>query len=277
MGVIFLLVFLPYLIFTISRGAHRAAWVLVLFGLFSLHYLLRRLRWPSWYIVVTFFPIVILFNITGVDRQAWFKIFGGSASVDAFVEKSIDRIIEEKSKDDVSDFENNVFSVYLYSEMVSFELGKTYYNNWLIASLPRIIFENKDDYLLELNIAHSNQKKLAGACSGIYIDFYRNFGMVGIVFGCVFFGVICRASWELLNTFLRSGPSYHYILLLYSGMITYFPQLLRDGINSMFSGYFFILTPIAIIILLSNRKNNLLLPKYSRRVVFQHNNKSRKI
>ncbi len=245
-----------YLFFTVSRGFHRASWVLLLFGLISLWLILKRRNWPPLKVVVWVIPLLIIFNISAIDRQAWLKIIEERQSAQEYMEEATKIVADSVAqKSDISNFEYNVLLVYLYPEKVPYEYGRNYFNEWLVSALPRVIFTDKDDYKITTNIAKtSDLMNTFGPCSGLYIDFYQNFGIIGMILGCGLFGIALRLIWQMVLTYGSTGNNnYSYIILLYAGIISYLPELLRNGIVTLVSGYFFHLTPILIVIFFSNR------------------------
>jgi hypothetical protein len=242
---------LGYLAFIMLKGWHRAGWVLYLFGLLSLWFILRKRRWPPLKLLVALTPLVIVFNISAIDRQAWFKIIEEGYSVQYFADQAMGRMDRNMAKDDISDYEFNTFQAAIYPDKIPYEWGKPYINAWIVSALPRSIFKDKDRYFLNTNISHYNDVLLtSGPCTGIYFDFYRNFGIAGIIIGCFLFGTALQGVWYLLVKYAGKGTGYQFISLSYAGFITFFPQLLRDGLESLVSGYFFIFTPILLTLML---------------------------
>jgi hypothetical protein len=250
---------LGYLGFIIMKGWHRAGWVLYLVGLLSLWFILQKRRWPSLKLLLALAPLIIVFNIAGIDRQAWFKIVEEGYSVKYYIDLAIERIAQNKDKGDLSDYEFNTFQVAIYPEKIPYEWGKAYVNAWIISAIPRSVFKEKDKYFLTTNISTRNEVLLtAGPCTGIYFDFYRNFGIPGTIIGCFLFGTILQGIWYLLLKHADKGTGYQFITLGYAGFITFFPQLLRDGLESLASGYFFIFTPILLTLFFSWMQNRAL-------------------
>jgi hypothetical protein len=250
---------LSYFFFILMRGWHRAGWVLFLFGLLSLGFILQRRRWPSVKLLLALSPLIIVFNMTGIDRQAWFKIVEDGYSVEYFVGQALERIAENKVKSDISDYEFNTFQAALYPDRIPYEWGRPYVNAWIVSALPRSVFKDKDNYFLTTNISNYNEVLLtSGPCPGIYFELYRNFGIPGIIIGCFIFGTLLQGAWCLLLKYGDKGIGYQFVSLTYAGFITFFPQLLRDGLESLVSGYFFIFTPIVLTLVLSQMQNRAL-------------------
>jgi len=247
---------LGYMSFNLFKGFHRAGWVLFFFGITTLHYLLLNRRWPSWKIIVLLIPLSFAFNMSGADRSSWRNILEAGESTKVYVDKSIDRLKGSLYQNDISPFEYNAFQATLYPEEISYELGRGYFNAWIVMALPRVIFKNKDQYMLKTNISQRRDvTKTVGLCSGFYFDIYRNFGPLGVVLGCLFFGVLLSLLWNWVNLYATSSGGYEYIKLIYAGLIMFLPQLLRDGLGSLTQCYFFIMTPILLSLIFSRNNN----------------------
>lgn len=240
----------------ILKGWHRASWLLALFGLASLRLIQQNRRWPSLAMVLSALPLLLIFNISAVDRQAWMNIIEEEHSLTYYVEQALERITEKKAKSDISNYEYNTFLAMLYPERIPYEWGRVYLNNWIISALPRIIFKNKDQYMLTTNISITDDAYYTvGPCQGIYLEFYTNFGISGIVLGCFLMGLFLRSFWIFLLKYSSGGMPYEYSFLLYAGILTFFPQLFRDGLITMVAKYFFLLTPILLVLLFSKKIN----------------------
>ncbi len=250
-----LAVFGGYFIFALLRGWHRASWVLCLLGLLTIWLVQRGRRWPSYRFLLAAIPLFIIFNISAVDRDAWKYIVKDKNILDYYIKMAEKRFLEGKmTTADTGNYPFNTFNVMLYSEKISFEYGAEYFNAWIIRPLPRVIFKNKDSYFLPTNISKTNDIYLtAGPTTGLYINYYCNFGTAGVFVGCYVFGIIMRMIWNIFYYYYASG--YKYILLLFSSFITFFPQLLRDGINSAPANYFFIFTPIILTIYFTGNRS----------------------
>jgi hypothetical protein len=245
-----------YLFFSILRGWNRAGWVLLLFGLVSMELIRQGPRWPPIKYVVCAIPLFIIFNIAGADRRAWNAVLEEGRPSREYIEKGVDRIGGEGIKNDISNYEYNTLQVLHYHRGVPFEFGRTYYNGWLVAALPRVVFKDKDSYMLPLNISKvrdSAFRYTIGSCTGIYIEFYQNFGVPGIIVGGFLFGMALHMLWLIFQKCVSTEISHKYFILLYAGIIAYLPLLMRDGLVSLFSGYFFVLAPILVTLLLSRK------------------------
>lgn len=249
-----------YLLFAIFKGHHRAGWVLFLFGLFCFWLLLKQLRWPPRWTLIPAIPLLailfVIFNISAVDRSAWRKIIDEGYSVDWFADRARDRVVERGVRNDISTYEFDIYRVVLYPDKLPYEWGAGFFNSWVVAALPRAIFKNKNSYMLQDNlhlIGDGSLHHTAGACDGLYIGFYYNFGIIGMMICCFLFGVIMRACWELVCRYPARSPAYQYVPLIYAGLLCYYPQLLRDGLTGLVPNYFFILTPIFIVLFINRR------------------------
>jgi len=245
-----------YLIFSMLRGWHRAGWVLLLVGLVSLELIRRDRQWPALKYVACAIPLFIIFNISGADRRAWKIMIEEGRPSQEYIEKGVDRIGGEGIKNDISNYEYNTLQVLHYHQGVPFEFGRTYFNSWLVAALPRVVFKNKDSYMLPLNISKVRDpafRYTIGSCTGIYIEFYQNFGVPGVIVGGFLFGMALHMLWLIFQNCVSTEVSHKYFVLLYAGIIAYLPQLMRDGLITLFSGYFFVLAPIIVTLLLSRK------------------------
>jgi hypothetical protein len=245
-----------YLILCVLRGWHRAGWVLLLVGLVSMELIRQGRRWPALKYVVCAIPLFIIFNISGADRDAWDMVLEEGRPSREYIEKGMDRIGGEGIKNDISNYEYNTFQVLHYHQGVPFEFGRTYYNRWIVAALPRVVFKDKDNYRLPLNISKVRDpafRYTIGSCTGIYIEFYQNFGVPGIIGGGFLFGMALHMLWLIFQNCISTEISHRYFILLYAGIIAFFPQLMRDGLASLIDGYFFVLAPIIVTLLLSKK------------------------
>jgi hypothetical protein len=125
-----------------------------------------------------------------------------------------------------------------------------------VAALPRVVFKDKDSYMLPLNISKVRDpafRYTIGSCTGIYIEFYQNFGVPGIIVGGFLFGIALHMLWLIFQNCVSTKISHKSFILLYAGIIAFLPQLMRDGLMTLFSGYFFVLAPIIVTLLLSRK------------------------
>jgi hypothetical protein len=246
-------IIIGYLMFTITRGWHRAGWVLLLLGLVTIWLIQQSRRWPSLWWLLAALPLVVIFNINAVDRDAWFNILERGYSIEKYAKEAENRMSEGRATTtDTGNYQFNIFQVMLYPEKIPYELGRNYINGWIISLLPRLVFPDKDKYMIHTNIGRTDYiYHTAGPTTGIYIDFYCNGGIPGIVVGCLLLGIMLRTIWQILLIYLQNDSNYIYIGLLYAGFITFYPQLLRDGIGSLVLGYFYIMAPILLSILIS--------------------------
>lgn len=249
-----------YLFLSITRGWHRSAWVTFLFGLTTMWLLMQHRHWPTFHQSIRLLPVVVLFllifNISGADRGAWRNMIEGGVSAQEYIDPAIQDLSKFNigHQRDMSNFEYNVFQISVYPELVGYERGRTYINSWFVSALPRVLFPDKDKYFLPINISTINLVRFTvGPATGLYVDFYRNFGIPGLIVGCFLFGIALRIGWQVLLRYAGAEENYHYIMLLFSGLVTFLPQLLRDGLGSLALGYFLIMTPIFITIYLSRR------------------------
>jgi hypothetical protein len=250
---------LLYLFYSITKGYHRSAWVAFLLGLLISYLLIQHRRWPTFSQTVRLIPLAVvallIFNISGMDRGAWRKVIEQGSHIQRYADPAIHDLDKFKLgyERDMSNFEYNVFQVSIYPDEVAYELGRIYINSWFVAALPRVLFPDKDKYFLPTNISRSNLMYFSvGPTAGLYLDLYCNFGIPGLIFGCFLFGIALRVLWQFL---LRYEYSTHhqYVALLFTGFVTFLPQLLRDGLPSIACGYFFIMSPILITVYLSWR------------------------
>lgn len=261
-----------YLFLSITKGYSRFTWVTFLFGMATLWLLTQHRRWPTLSQSIRFLPVAVIFllifNISGTDRGAWRNMIERGTPIEKYADPAIQGLSRFNigERDDMSTFEYNVFQVWAYPEMVGYEWGRVYINNWFIAALPRVLFPDKNKYYLPTSMSSSNLVALtAGPASGLYLDFYRNFGIPGLILGCFLFGVALRGLWQLLVRYAGAGRGYHYLMVLFAGFMASFPQLLRDGLGSMGYAYFFVMTPILLTIYLSWRHTLRPVPRLRRK------------
>jgi hypothetical protein len=250
-----------YLFLNITKGYSRYTWVTFLLGFSTLWLLIQRRRWPTFSQSIRLLPVAVdfllIFNISGTDRDAWRDMLERGTPVQKYADPAMQDLSRFNigHRNDMSNFEYNVFQVSVYPEVIGYEWGWGYFNNWFVAPLPRVLFPDKDKYFLPTNTSNSNLLRFTvGSVAGLYIDFYRNFGIPGLILGCFLFGTALRVFWQLLIRYAEAGRDYHYCMVFFAGIVTSLPQFLRDGLGSLGYVYFFVMAPILLIIYLSWRQ-----------------------
>jgi hypothetical protein len=239
-----------FLAFTMLRGWGRSAWVLTLLGLLTLYLIQERRRWPPRIVIAAAVPLFLIFNISGLDRDAWKKMIQGQEQAEEYIQGAEERVSERFMANDISNFVWNVVEISVYDNNIGHEWGCTYFNAWLVAALPRVIFKEKDTYFIRTNFSQAPAAQFSwGSCTGLYIDFYNNFGPFGMLLLCFLFGAAIRCIWQLIVIY--HDKEYDHIVIVYAGFMCYYPELLRNGLGSLVSGYFFALSPILLFIYMS--------------------------
>lgn len=241
-----------YVLINVMRGWHRSGWVSIIYGIICLWLVLNKRYWPPKYFLIIAIPLMILFNISGGDRQAIQNILEKGDSIVGHVESANERALNKHFGNDFSTYAFNCFMVYVYPDKVLYEYGRTFFNEWIVAGLPRVIIEDKDKYRMGSNIEKSIYiKQTVGAINGLYFDLYTNYGMVGIIIGCFSLGYIFNLVWQIFLIYKENGSNYQYIILVYVGIIMGFPFILGSGLSQLFQIYLHILFPICLVLIIS--------------------------
>ena len=194
--------------FGILSGARK--WLFYLFfGLLAMRLLRHGTRAiPKVRVALTLLALILFFSVWGTVRSRPLTELVGAQSSDARV-VGRDAFYMGYFKSVSEPFEVASLVVDIYPAQQAFEHGRPLLVTFL-GFIPRSVWPDKpvglgksltrytDGFLFQEAIGHSIAPTLVG-------DFYANFGALGVVFGGVLFGVICRMIAAYAATGLVGG------------------------------------------------------------------------
>jgi hypothetical protein len=142
---------------------------------------------------------------------------------------------------DIANFDSLAWVLDTYPRYFDYSYGLNYIDRWFIQAVPRALWPGKR-WLYHPSDPAGLGEYFSGCTTSAVGDFYLAFGPAGVVVGMFLLGLLSRV-WYLLY---QAHGAKVWFATLYCMVMSYYPQLGRDGIAAAPGMLFFILVPMVL-------------------------------
>ncbi len=155
----------------------------------------------------------------------------------------------EVNWNDIANFDSLAWVLDTRPGYLGYSYGLHYVDRWLIQAVPRALWPGKR-WLYRPADPAGLGRYFSGSTTSAVGDFYIAFGPVGVVIGMFLLGMVSRYWYSLLGL----HHSKVWFATLYCAVLSYYPQLGRDGVAEAPGMLFFIVAPMLLALLFCRKR-----------------------
>jgi hypothetical protein len=238
------LVIAPYYAARLWHGYSRITVFLNAFGVAILDRVRSRRRLVYYAYLISLPLQVLIFSAVGANRQFMQDYLQG---VPPEAGTALGR--SDVNWNDIANFDSLAWVLDTRPKYLPYSFGLHYVDRWFIQAIPRALWHGKR-WLYQPADPAGVSRYFSGSTTSAVGDFYVAFGPPGVVVGMFLLGLVSRIWYSLF----RLHESKVWFATLYCVVLSYYPQLGRDGIAAAPGMLFFIVAPTLLALLLCRQR-----------------------